>query len=1610
MAVPLSVLLRPLVEAGLELDVEAARDAVWLALRIGERTPASVAVPDDVPDDVLDDVTEELPVESPETVAQAIAPGVEAPVLEATDQPAESTQASALPGGAEDAQAVRLPIAAALPESRSIARCLRPLRRRVASTAAADLDVEATVRRAAEEDVWLPVMRARPERWLDLALVVDDTPSMLVWRDVVHELRRVLHWSGAFRRIDTWWARTDERPGLFRHAGAGDERARRPASLTAVPRRGLVLVITDCVADAWYDGSYATQLAEWSRTAPVAIVQVLPPRLWGRTALGLAAPVHLRAPAVAATNEHLTGAEMHGWTAVDRQDAQHAFVAPVATIDPRSLGQLARLVGGPAPDATAGFFFDIAAMRDLGPPPPPRDMDARERVRRFWSVASSPARRLASAFAASPFLSLRVLRLLRRELIPHGSHIHEAEVLLSGIVQRAPDRADLDHGDVPLAFSGGVRPLLLDNVNTDDALRVLRRAAELAAEDQPDAHQFLAALDDPDSVATALSSNEGTFAHAVAGFMSWIGGPYARIVARSPGQAASTESSAEPAVAQEAPRPMMPSGTPFLDRVSQLEALRSWWRDESAVPVTVIVGPPGSGKSALARAFVDVVRASSNPVVLSMAEPRSPAELLASIATSFALSRLPPDLEETSASNDRRIASFLVDALGSLSGRHLLVLEDVAATAERLPDWLAALPGELSRRNTDFRLLAVTRSDTGLPPDWPRVHVTDRIEEAEVHAMFQDFGIEVDERIVGRVMRLSDGTISGLGRIADAVAALEPDSDRPATAAAVEGLLTRLEGEPHEEPAQSSGEPPEYWIYFSYARQDRDSYLENFVSQLRDSLSVRLGVPHDRIGFFDFESIRPSDDWPPALNEGLQNSRILLAFLSPRYIRSETCGREWDVFLRRQARYGETGEPRAPVILPVLWVPESNLPQPLPAVVQEVQYIHSSYGPEYPRLGVRGMLATRSETQFAFVEALASRIIEIGERYAVPPLPDIDLDLAENAFAGGERTPEYVPDGSIDDLLEQIETADPEHAIDLASDGIRAADEEGRPEDAVTLMVRRAVLLFHSDRREEAQRDFEDVTKRALEIGPGTQRAAALVVVGRAAVDIGDLWHAQQTLGEALSLQQRASDFQNAAATLDALARVALRREEFATAAKRFSEAADMHEQARNQQEAAHARAESARTALASGDSSLLPPGFLEATAEAYRVAGRNVQAIQLTRTRTMAERRRPGEPPPTVVIFGHPSDKEWAERLTRVLRPFEEADAFRVNDLVGPPTAPPTWRPGSSEALDEADAVVILVSWALLQDERGMQVAERVARDRPVRALPLLVERGDWGPYDWLTRLAIRSTGGPLDDQPAAERPLLLADFAIALGGFVSRTGVRRSGHGPEQGSPLVRIHIAESRDPELSQDAELAHLDQAWRNHERPLVVVSGPSGAGKTTLVNGWLERLRQDNYRGAALVFGWSFYTDADARNPDDAVLRFLTSALGWLGIEAEGDPLDLAKQLAKQLRRFPSILILDGVERLSSTAPGGRTSPSSIDRAILAMVPRLLLPASLATFLGLMGARKKRPTLLVVTTTLWSDKIFAGTWKHRVDLPGDAVSLIDLRPNPDGTTMQGELPA
>ncbi|WP_336113520.1 SAV_2336 N-terminal domain-related protein [Streptomyces sp. PTD9-10] len=471
----LDELIGKLRQGGLDLTAEDVADAVWLARRLGAAPPRDApGPPGTTPARRSDPDSEPSPADSAGTPvtgpapARTDAPAAPVPLLTPGHTPRprpDSAAPAAFP--------VRAPAAGALPGLLGLEKALRALGRyRVASVRSEDdpLDEEATADHAAASGILLPVTRPGRRRRCDVQLLMDTGPAMAVWGQLVEELRQACQQSGAFSsvRVHHLYADASGAPLVGTTAGPGRHTRLRPADELHDPTgRRLTFVISDCVGPLWQNGSAQRLLHQWPRTAPLAVVQPLPPRLWGRTALPAEPGVLLRPAEVGGRLGFLPDDEP--W----EEPAPGARPVPVLQPTPEAFEAFARLLGGAGPTSERAW----AAFTDPGTTPAATPATAAPRsdddlLRAFRAGASPGALRLAVYLAAAP-LTLPVMQLVQRAMLPDTGPMELAEVLLGGLLRQLPGTED----QPCFAYSGRVQDLLLSSLDQDTAGLVLKHCS-----------------------------------------------------------------------------------------------------------------------------------------------------------------------------------------------------------------------------------------------------------------------------------------------------------------------------------------------------------------------------------------------------------------------------------------------------------------------------------------------------------------------------------------------------------------------------------------------------------------------------------------------------------------------------------------------------------------------------------------------------------------------------------------------------------------------------------------------------------------------------------------------------------------------------------------------------------------------------------------------------------------------------------------------------------------------------------------------------------------------------------------------------------------------------
>lgn len=541
-----------------DLSVDDATDILWLALQMnkatggnrapaqkGSASPAAPLLPADPGNNThLSD--------KPAGAVRADDPVPPRPADTALTREfgqAALYQSSRMTKGATELP-FRTPAAPALPGKRELLRALRPLVRRGRSAHRQQLHLADTVQRIANEGLWLPCLRPALERWFQVAVLIEHSISMGMWQKLGRELYQMLESAGAFSAVRGYRLVTQEQPTLYPlHARLDAQpRALSPLQLRDPRGRTLVLVITDCVADAWSDGRMARLLAGFANTGPVALLHVFPEYMLERTALAEATPLWLHATLPGAANAELQAAPQDGFVPLPDHAANYLKL-PVVTLEPQSLASWARMLTAAAGVWVSGWALAMPSLgrestiEDQAEPPPSGDAEPElttlspaARVSAFRLSASPLARQLArllTVFRGSGF-SLPILRLVRQALLPHARQHHEAEVLLCNLVETLPESAESFRSDperIRYDFVSGV-PELLDTMpsvlqqepppNKQTVLESLSRYVEQQLGSTRD---FMAVV----SALSGLAHGQTEFARLSLELLSRLGARYATL-------------------------------------------------------------------------------------------------------------------------------------------------------------------------------------------------------------------------------------------------------------------------------------------------------------------------------------------------------------------------------------------------------------------------------------------------------------------------------------------------------------------------------------------------------------------------------------------------------------------------------------------------------------------------------------------------------------------------------------------------------------------------------------------------------------------------------------------------------------------------------------------------------------------------------------------------------------------------------------------------------------------------------------------------------------------------------------------------------------------------
>ncbi len=197
-----------------------------------------------------------------------------------------------------------------------------------------------------------------------------------------------------------------------------------------------------------------------------------------------------------------------------------------------------------------------------------------------------------------------------------------------------------------------------------------------------------------------------------------------------------------------------------------------------------------------------------------------------------------------------------------------------------------------------------------------------------------------------------------------------------------------------------------FHFYLSNAPADYDGYLSGVFEDLARVLRVRLGLSaSEEVGFLNTQGIAPGSEWRPDVAAALRTSQVMLALVSPAYIRSESAGKEWQLFENRRYLGTMPEEIETPrlvpqAIAPVLWIPCNG--QTPKAISRAAPWTNAKSDSVYHRKGLLEVRRSAVEFPQDYANLLAALTEQIVVATSNAKLPQLDalppFAEVENAF------------------------------------------------------------------------------------------------------------------------------------------------------------------------------------------------------------------------------------------------------------------------------------------------------------------------------------------------------------------------------------------------------------------------------------------------------------------------------------------------------------------------------------------------------------------------------------------------------------------------------------
>ncbi len=314
-------------------------------------------------------------------------------------------------------------------------------------------------------------------------------------------------------------------------------------------------------------------------------------------------------------------------------------------------------------------------------------------------------------------------------------------------------------------------------------------------------------------------------------------------------------------------------------------------------------------------------------------------------------------------------------------------------------------------------------------------------------------------------------------------------------------------------------------------------------------------------------------------------------------------------------------------------------------------------------------------------------------------------------------------------------------------------------------------------------------------------------------------------------------------------------------------------------------------------------------------------------------------------ISYSH-KDEDWKDRLVTHLGVLEKQGHLEIWDdrrIQGGDD----WFPEIENAIEPAHIAIPLITANFLTSDfiLGEEMPRLLERknNEGLRIMPLIVRPCAWTQVKWLSPIQARpkdgkALSGGTDFQIDTDLAAFAEEIFDILNKIPEDPDRRKKTLVPPDKIDTAKLPTTDAT--LFGREKELTILDKAWENPHTKIISFVAWGGVGKSALINAWLNNMEEHSFRGAELVYGWSFYSQGTKEDRQASADDFLNDAFKWFEYEGEipTSQHEKGRLLANIISRKRTLLILDGLEPLQY--PPGEMYGFLKDQAMQALLKGL----------------------------------------------------------------------